>query len=655
MLYSGSDDAGINRLIFNHSHHATNYLKVQLQSKALGTGQHARADFAICVNTETNENNATFANHRLFVSGSSGYIGIGTTASQNMLDLRPYNNTGNISIDPGTSSPGPQNGFMQICFNGGYNGGETRVVSGKTRYRMYCEQRSTNDYLGFDTYNSSNAFANVFGILPSGNMGINTLTPESRLHVYKSNADGNNIPGFLVHQTGNYAWGICAEFRTVSTGGDRPSILFSTHNGSTTWSVGYGSADDNFRIRSNHGHRNGGWGDERLRINTDGTIHFFNNTYHYGKIVVQNGQDGGSSRGIYMWTDNDSNWGIYMAQSGGGRSLSGGTACTGVYGFNSFAIRFRVANSSGNGFIFENSSEEHLMSIRGDDGHVHIAGNTGIGVVSPSTRLDVSGWVMSRDQVADDPSARSVLGNTANGSLMPAPWGSSLYLYGRRDNTNIRTILSASSYFTGQHGNKLIDSQLHIKQNLLDYVGLIVSSADTGYFSTNPVTKQEVTGKDAITISEALPEIKLTTTDEDKTVWGVITNHKNDNFNTDGTFDYDDTTEWGDRLGEKTVRVNGLGEGAIWVTNINGNIENGDYICSSVIPGYGRKQSDDILHNYTVAKITCSVNFDDIDLDEKFNIRYVKADGTVISAEEYNTLNEPKYKAAFVGCTYHCS
>ena len=56
--------------------------------------------------------------------------------------------------------------------------------------------------------------------------------------------------------------------------------------------------------------------------------------------------------------------------------------------------------------------------------------------------------------------------------------------------------------------------------------------------------------------------------------------------------------------------VNSVGEGAIWVCNSNGNIENGDYITSSDHLGYGEKQDDDLLHNYTVAKATIGCNFE---------------------------------------------
>ena len=52
-----------------------------------------------------------------------------------------------------------------------------------------------------------------------------------------------------------------------------------------------------------------------------------------------------------------------------------------------------------------------------------------------------------------------------------------------------------------------------------------------------------------------------------------------------------------------------LGEGAMWVCNTNGDLENGDYITTSNVSGYGQKQDDDLLHNFTVAKITCDCNF----------------------------------------------
>ena len=70
------------------------------------------------------------------------------------------------------------------------------------------------------------------------------------------------------------------------------------------------------------------------------------------------------------------------------------------------------------------------------------------------------------------------------------------------------------------------------------------------------------------------------------------------------------------------------------VSNYNGNLENGDYITTSPLEGLGMKQDDDLLHNYTVAKIT---------QDEDFSV------GTTNI-----THNGQIYKIKLVGCTYHC-
>jgi len=85
--------------------------------------------------------------------------------------------------------------------------------------------------------------------------------------------------------------------------------------------------------------------------------------------------------------------------------------------------------------------------------------------------------------------------------------------------------------------------------------------------------------------------------------------------------------------------VNSLGEGAMWVCNLNGNLENGDYITTSTAPGIGQKQDDDLLHNYTVAKITCDCDFD--------------LNSTLYECEEFE-YDGQTHKKAFVGVTYHC-
>ncbi len=101
------------------------------------------------------------------------------------------------------------------------------------------------------------------------------------------------------------------------------------------------------------------------------------NTFIKGRCIVNDGTDGGTSRGIMLWSGADTNWGIYMSQSGAGKSFSGGTACTG-YGFAQHAVRFRAYNNTVNGFIFENSSETCLLSVRSSDAYTYMAGDLNI-------------------------------------------------------------------------------------------------------------------------------------------------------------------------------------------------------------------------------------------------------------------------------------
>ena len=55
--------------------------------------------------------------------------------------------------------------------------------------------------------------------------------------------------------------------------------------------------------------------------------------------------------------------------------------------------------------------------------------------------------------------------------------------------------------------------------------------------------------------------------------------------------------------------ANSVGGGGLWVCNLNGNIENDDYIQSTELRGRGEKQDDDSLHNYTVATATMDCSF----------------------------------------------
>jgi hypothetical protein len=124
--------------------------------------------------------------------------------------------------------------------------------------------------------------------------------------------------------------------------------------------------------------------------------------------------------------------------------------------------------------------------------------------------------------------------------------------------------------------------------------------------------------KDGITIEDAVPVVALSRQKKDKRVFGVLGAPSRNTNNKD------------------RLIVNSIGEGAICVDNTNGNIENGDYIQSIELLGYGEKQDDDLLHNYTIAKSTIDCNFE---LDSPYYQCHEIENGV---------------RVAFISCTYHC-
>jgi hypothetical protein len=227
----------------------------------------------------------------------------------------------------------------------------------------------------------------------------------------------------------------------------------------------------------------------------------------------------------------------------------------------------------------------------------------------------------------------------------------------------------ATSYspFTGVHsclGSSLTN----------EHIGLLCNSTNNIVNIDNTILPK---------ISETLPIVELCSTEKSKKILGILSVKST--------------------LGSFRCQINSLGEGGIWITNKNGDIEIGDYITSSSIPGYGQKQSETQLHNFTVAKSLSDCSFsiqkinkrkvkvitsiqttlketktlttldldssgnvqfeDDLDLDGNqqqvysYTTRFLLSDGTQITESDYTTRlsnGESVYVACFLGCTYHC-
>jgi hypothetical protein len=327
-------------------------------------------------------------------------------------------------------------------------------------------------------------------------------------------------------------------------------------------------------------------------------------------------------------------------------------------------------------------------------------GNVGLGVTNPPCRLHVkSSSTDYSSHIYDTTSAAPlILSNSLNDSCALVPQSYQNRLSFQFDNNAYTSFVergyikgdTGSQYqltFTGQHRNllnKSIDSTS---------AGLIVSSTGKYVNLNNSLS---------VTITESLPICALTTTDNDKKVFGVISDKEDEETTRTQEAGAFVTPFVKTNQNERRMFINSLGEGGIWVCNKNGALENGDYITSSSVPGYGMKQTVNmnLLANHTVAKITCDCDFsitkiikqklkviittDDekksisnIDYDAQGNVQYeddldstgtlqmvynydtrfLQPDGTQITEDEYTTkvgLNETVYIACFVGCTYHC-
>ena len=322
-------------------------------------------------------------------------------------------------------------------------------------------------------------------------------------------------------------------------------------------------------------------------------------------------------------TGNMTNYGGYFEASGVfGRGVGGiasGASGIGVYGdaslvgdVENYGGVFTANGTSGRG-VSAFASGSYGRGVYG-----HAYGSTGAGVVGTA---DHTGDVANYGGIfrASGSYGRGVVGSADNtgdvynyGGYFEASGGHGTGVYGYGHGTSGRGIEghalgssgigvygSAGSYdfyaggpgtnygpFTGGHEVKLSeDFPEDIKP------GMIVS-----------VTGQtQIRGQQngTASLSSTLPTIKLSSRAADKAVFGV--------FVAETPLPQDHWYKAQER--ERFATVNALGEGRVWVSNINGDIEVGDYITTSSVPGYGQRQDDDLLHSYTLGKAIEAVDW----------------------------------------------
>ena len=238
--------------------------------------------------------------------------------------------------------------------------------------------------------------------------------------------------------------------------------------------------------------------------------------------------------------------------------------------------------------------------------------------------------------------------------------------------------------FTGQHRCEL--AVLATEDRKRDLSGLIVVTDQNKYISSDMNTRSN----HANSVNDAIPVVALSTTYKDKRVFGVISNSMDLGMEVSEKGVVQSKTNHSDHqlvsLGDTRMQINGLGEGAIWVLQGTGPVEAGDFVVSSnVLPGYAVVQDDDVLHAYTVAKLTSDCDWvnqevakERVKRDEAGKVEHDPTTGGIVyepvmDADTDAQVMEMKYKlryldaqgnetdeahavhvAALIGCTYHC-
>ena len=502
-------------------------------------------------------------------------------------------------------------------------------------------------------------------------VGIGTTSPQRLLHLKRSgaatfqriqNVNNNNGCGIELMRGDSDTWGATSwsdwrisntehlDFGVKFTGTDIPSVLHLNTDGD----VAFGTS---------------------TVVDSRALLHIKN---HVGGIAFQ-ASTNSNSRNWRIRNDDLADHGSFMITVSDNNSSHPSSASHAVM---TMLRNRRVGIGTTNpGAILEVVSGTEIPRLRGDAGRSLFMG-------SHYTHVNSSGFSETNGAYAWGGYPGVVRMNNNNGEYRVHGEGGSYTVTVRAD--------GGFATFTGSHDTFTPFSE--------DDVGKIVYS--TGNYATE-VKDGNVNGViyDYLTVMDSCPVVKICATENDKRVMGVLsTRHERTQIEEITKEEYelitgDERYAYEKKEGSDVyIRdidtgefsrgyYNAVGEGGIWVCNKNGNFENGDYITSSTVTGYGQKQNDDLLHNYTVAKITTDCDFTEIWVttkkhkktrdgylfDEnnepiyenivpsqthlKFKLRYLLPDGSQISEEEYTTkamANEEVYIAAFVGCTYHC-
>ena len=476
------------------------------------------------------------------------------------------------------------------------NFSEGAATANRPTFRIFndgADQDDNNNYLAIQRSISSSAYESIIHAKLDGTVGIGTSSPSRALDVSTTGsiAFGNSISG--VTERGLY-WNDGSGYAIYRSGGNwsapnyqqlvlnwATGIVLQTARG--TYGRSFVGVDDRMSIGSSY---------YTTKSPTDGLIVQgkvgigTTNPQATLDVVAAGGYETsggiGHRNSIAVWDH------IYMTNDGSNAFLlAGGCA----------AIHIGVANENA---VDDGYGAQAYNGIKINDGATSVSAWSDVrmktkiealsDVIASIAKLDTIKYNLKSD-FAHKKKLIGVVGQNIEkyfpDLVTETKDGEISVDYGELPVILLRAIQELQSDIN--RNNRAI-----IEDTSEDITGLLVSKNNDKYINTyNKIV--------------SVPRVSLSNVYNDKRCIGVVSDIEKPD-------DRDKHYEEFDKISEKDINdtlvfIHSTGSGKIWVTDMNGNLEIGDYLTTSNISGYGTKQSDDILHSYTVAKISVDCDF----------------------------------------------
>jgi len=427
-----------------------------------------------------------------------------------------------------------------------------------------------------ETYNSDlggrGIGGNSTGQYGLGVFGASTGTAGKGVYGWATNSTGSNYGGYFV-ANGTSGYGVYGE----ATGSSGYGVYGSAAaTGAVTNYGGYFSASGNtgrgvygYAVSAGAASNYGG---------------YFHASGIYGRGVYGEAP-GSSGYGVYGYASGSNGRGVYGYATATGSVVNHGGyfSASGDYGRGVYG---EATGSSGYGVYGYASSGSALFG--------YAPGNTGRGVY---------GYAAATGSVINYGGYFIASGNTGRGVYSEAPGTTAIGVYSNGGQYDFYAGGAGTNYgpFTGGHEVLLSG----------DFPGDIQPGMIVSVTGKARMRKDE---ENNVSISSTLPSVRLADTPNDRAVFGAFVKESS----------LPEEHWYKKQEGERFGIVNALGEGRVWITNVNGNIDAGDYITTSSIPGYGQRQDDDLLHSYTLGKAIEDVDWDSVSESITVNGQTVK-------------------------------